>query len=136
MMRRMDSGHGDAHCAEALADGQEHLVHARILQRMVNLAALALLRDPQGQGRDPLPVAVMAQVDGAGLATKETFVHTVGALEDHAAANLLLADGEQFDGLHRIVAKPMVEVFLYLPQVGLRAIGEGAAQVFHTTRRR
>lgn len=71
---------------------------------MVDLAALAFLRDPQGQGRDPLPVAVMAQVDGAGLAPEEAFVHTVGALEDHAAAHLLLADGEQLDGLHRIVA--------------------------------
>ena len=122
-------GHRNAHRVEALADGKEHLVHARVFQRVINLSALRLGRNPKGQRSDPFPVAVVAQIDGARLAAADTLVHEFRFLEYHSALDFLLADGEQLDAFHQIVAKPVVKPFFYPTELLLFFLWERLRQV-------
>ena len=121
--------HGDALGSEPLAHLQEKAVGGGVLKRVVDLCALHVGRHPEGQRGDPLPVAHMSEEDGARLSAVEHLVELVGAGEGHATAQLPLADGHEFDGLHEVVAEVAVEAALNLLEFLWRLLGEGGQQV-------
>ena len=51
--------HGDAERVEMLSGAEEKLVCEAIFYRMIDLSGLYIRRQPQGQRRDPFPVAIM-----------------------------------------------------------------------------
>ena len=117
---------GDAGAALAFADVDKELVECLVVERMINQSGDGLgggLETDAG-GREPLPVAVVAQHGGAVASLVQIGFHLLDVAELEVFAQFLLADGEQLEGLVEIVAEEMIEVALDVTQFALAFIGE------------
>lgn len=85
---------------------------------------LGMLLYDKACGREQLPVAVMSEYAGAGLASVEALFNLVDAPELYAAEQLLTADGHELDGLYEVVAEPLVESALYADALLEALLGE------------
>ena len=71
----------------------------------------------------------MTEHDATGDTLADQLVDDVSTLERHPTTHLLLADSHHLDGLYQVVAEPMVELALHLPDFSFRLFRKGAADV-------
>lgn len=80
---------------------------------MINLGARHTLFQTQGHGGDPLPIAVMTQINRLGMPFPEASVHPFGVYELHPPADFFRRDGRHLRALEDHIHKKAVELFFY-----------------------
>ena len=117
----------DVKSLEACAQPIEKLIEHRVVQVLIKLSALAV--DPRRQRRNPLPVAIMPQVEKHEGMVGELGPHLFYTLKAHTPHHLLLRNGEQLECFHAIVAQKMIETTLNGLALLLRLFGKGIGNV-------
>jgi len=122
-------GHTDAAMGRAQVDEQtvEGFVVERVVDESCNGLVVAL--KAEAGGREPLPVAVVAEDAGAVAPFVKELFHLFDAPDFEVFQQLLVADAEQFEGLYDIVAEPVVELPFDVGALLSRFLGEGRGQV-------
>ena len=78
----------------------------------------------ESRGREQFPVAIVAEDGGAGLPLVVIFFYLFRIPEFYVLEQRLVADGEQLQCFHEIVAEPMIESMLYFFQFLRCFLGE------------
>ena len=88
-----------------------------------------VLAHMNGDGTDPLPIAIVSQVEADGASLPEFGLHLFHVLEHHAAAHLAFRHRGHLAGLpdvvHEVVIEPAFDAFDFLQ----RLLGEAFRQV-------
>lgn len=105
---------GERQRTKAASQSQHQGVGALIAQRAVDLAEydalVGALFGMERDGRGPLPVAAVGEIDGNATSLSDKVVDDVDVFESHAAFYLAVADVEQFYGFEDIVGEVAVEL--------------------------
>ena len=120
----------DIRGTEMSAQFDEQLINDLVLQRPIELR-IDVVRSlgPEGDGRNPFPVAIVPQVDKHEGLALQRLLHILHPFDDHASAHLLCRHGQQPYGFKGIVAQESEELPLNLSPFLLAFFGKGVGQV-------
>lgn len=109
----------DAHAALGMAQRAEQFVENLAAQRMVDKSADGILmsRERETRSREHLPVAVMPEDGGTSLSLVEMLFQLLHVAEFDMLQECTVANRQQFQRLHAIVAEPAVESVLNCHQL-------------------
>ena len=119
--------HLDGLSLETASHIQEETVENLVFQRMINLAALHVAMNTQRT--DPLPVAVMPQIDRDRTPAGKILVQFVQPLKAHPSAHLFLTDRKQLDGFYDIVTEKGIKLLGDLLNLLWRLLRKGRFQI-------
>lgn len=123
--------HGDAGAAVLFALVEKKTVDGLVSQRMVDLGSLPDGVEPQGEGGEPFPVAVVPEIEETELLALalQRLLHLGDAYELHASVHLLVRHGAHLDDFHDDVAQEVVEPPFRPSAFSLGLFGEALFQL-------
>ena len=104
----------------------------QVSQRMVYQSQCPVLEVWHSEfgARQPLPVTEMSQHRRYRLSAPKHLLYFVHTSELYHPAHLLVCCRQQFDGFHKVVTEPVIELLLYHVSLLLRFLWKGVFQVF------
>lgn len=114
---------------EMAAKLQKEFVEEVITDGFVKLARINALTKPDTEGRNPFPVAIMAEINEDKVVVAEEGFHLGNIGENHAPAYLAHRHGIELERFKNIVAEIMVETIDEAVSLRWRLLGKGACNI-------
>lgn len=114
---------------EMAAKLQKELVEEVITDRFVKLAGINAFTKPDTEGRDPFPVAIMAEINEDKIMVAEEGFHLGDIGENHAPAYLAHRHRIELERFKNIVAEIMIETIDEAVSLRWRLLGKGACNI-------
>ena len=111
------------------AELQKEFVEEVITDGFVKLAGINALTKPDTEGRNPFPVAIMAEINEDKIMVAEEGFHLGNIGENHAPAYLAHRHGIELERFKNIVAEIMVETVDDAVSLRWRLLGKGAYNI-------
>lgn len=114
---------------EMAAKLQKEFVEEVITDGFVKLAGINAFTKPDTEGRNPFPVAIMAEINEDKIMVAEEGFHLGDIGENHAPAYLAHRHGIELERFKNIVAEIMVETIDEAVSLRWRLLGKGACNI-------